>query len=99
MTLGPDSTVKDRPVEVFGPILTVVPVDNVEEAISIIDARYSPLSSPFDFVDQSQVRLRLVIYVFTDSEGIKEKFLQSTQSGTLVLNDTVVQLGGTLDFF
>ncbi|KAJ7573939.1 Aldehyde/histidinol dehydrogenase [Mycena floridula] len=63
--------------ELFGPLLPIVPVDSVEEAMKIINDRPTPL----------------VIYVFTDSEGTKQKFLHSTQSGTLVLNDTFVQLG------
>ncbi|KAJ7469986.1 hypothetical protein B0H11DRAFT_2283649, partial [Mycena galericulata] len=35
----------------------------------------------------------LVIYVFTGSEDTKYKFLQSTSSGTVVLNDTLLILG------
>ncbi|KAJ7909225.1 Aldehyde/histidinol dehydrogenase [Mycena leptocephala] len=63
--------------EIFGPIIPIVPVDDVNEAIEIIRGRPSPL----------------VIYVFTDSEETKNKFLESTSSGTLVLNDTFTQLG------
>ncbi|KAJ6466021.1 Aldehyde/histidinol dehydrogenase [Mycena vitilis] len=63
--------------EIFGPIVPIVPVNDMQEAIEIIRARPVPL----------------VIYVFTDSEDTKHKFLQSTASGTLVLNDTYVQLG------
>ncbi|KAJ7708723.1 Aldehyde/histidinol dehydrogenase [Mycena rosella] len=63
--------------ELFGPIIPLVPVDDVHEAIQIIRGRPVPL----------------VIYVFTDSEDTKNKFLESTSSGTLVLNDTFMQLG------
>ncbi|KAJ7032244.1 Aldehyde/histidinol dehydrogenase [Mycena alexandri] len=62
--------------ENFGPIIPLVPVDDVHEAIKIIRGH----------------RVPLVIYVFTDSEETKDKFLTSTRSGTLVLNDTFVQL-------
>ncbi|KAJ7460714.1 Aldehyde/histidinol dehydrogenase [Mycena latifolia] len=63
--------------EIFGPIIPIVPVDDVHAAIQIIRGRPVPL----------------VIYVFTDSEDTKNNFLESTNSGTLVLNDTFVQLG------
>ncbi|KAJ7621736.1 Aldehyde/histidinol dehydrogenase [Mycena polygramma] len=63
--------------EIFGPIVPIVPVDDMQGAIQIIRARPVPL----------------VIYVFTDSEATKNEFLESTSSGTLVLNDTYVQLG------
>ncbi|KAJ7889922.1 Aldehyde/histidinol dehydrogenase [Mycena olivaceomarginata] len=63
--------------ELFGPIIPIVPVDDRQEAIQVIQGRPVPL----------------VIYVFTDSEETKNKFVESTSSGTLVLNDTVAQLG------
>ncbi|KAF7326639.1 Aldehyde dehydrogenase [Mycena venus] len=63
--------------ELFGPIIPIVPIDDVDEAIQIIRGRPVPL----------------VIYVFTDNEETKNKFLESTSSGTLVLNDTFTQLG------
>ncbi|KAL1721986.1 Aldehyde/histidinol dehydrogenase [Schizophyllum commune] len=73
--------------EIFGPILPIVPVDDaspsanaddscVDAAIRIINSNPAPL----------------VIYVFTEREGVKERFLHSTRSGTLVLNDCVQQL-------
>ncbi|KAI0938447.1 hypothetical protein AcV5_000126 [Taiwanofungus camphoratus] len=34
----------------------------------------------------------LVIYVFINKEDVKQKFLDETRSGTLVLNDTIPQL-------
>ncbi|KAJ7733163.1 Aldehyde/histidinol dehydrogenase [Mycena metata] len=63
--------------EIFGPIIPIVPVEDVQEAMKIIRERPVPL----------------VIYVFTNSDHTKDKFLASTKSGTLVLNDTFVQLG------
>jgi len=32
------------------------------------------------------------VYVFSESEAVKKKFLERTASGTLVFNDTVMQL-------
>ncbi|THH01303.1 hypothetical protein EW026_g1395 [Hermanssonia centrifuga] len=62
--------------EIFGPILPIIEVENTEEAVQIVGDRPSPL----------------VVYVFTDSEDLKQKFLDRTNSGTLVLNDTFMQL-------
>ncbi|TFK50453.1 aldehyde dehydrogenase [Heliocybe sulcata] len=62
--------------ENFGPILPIVPVEDVNEAIKIIRERPTAL----------------VVYVFTESEDTKEKFLGNTSSGSLVLNDTFQQL-------
>ncbi|KAL1680556.1 Aldehyde/histidinol dehydrogenase [Schizophyllum commune] len=89
--------------EIFGPIVPIVPIDDdshacasapgadnasasaalkgnkgdcVTEAIHIITSHPAPL----------------VIYVFTERQGVRERFLQSTRSGTLVLNDCVQQL-------
>ncbi|KAI9458240.1 Aldehyde/histidinol dehydrogenase [Boletus coccyginus] len=62
--------------EIYGPILPIVPVANVDSAIAYIQAGPTPL----------------VIYVFTKSDETKNKFIHGTQSGQLVLNDTVGQL-------
>ncbi|KAJ7310002.1 Aldehyde/histidinol dehydrogenase [Mycena albidolilacea] len=69
-----DSLMED---ELFGPIIPLVPIEGVDEAIQIIRGGPVPL----------------VIYVFTDSEETKNKFVESTSSGTLVLNDTFTQVG------
>ncbi|KAL1725747.1 Aldehyde/histidinol dehydrogenase [Schizophyllum commune] len=63
--------------EIFGPIMPIVPVEDVNEAIRIIKSYSKPL----------------VIHVFTESEATKDKFLRETQSGTVVLNDSFMQLG------
>ncbi|KAJ6598007.1 Aldehyde/histidinol dehydrogenase [Mycena sp. CBHHK59/15] len=78
-TLVANVTLKDCLMEdeIFGPIIPIVPVDDVQHAIQIIGGRSTPL----------------VIYVFTENEAIKKEFLDSTRSGTLVLNDTFSQLG------
>ncbi|EIW51640.1 aldehyde dehydrogenase [Trametes versicolor FP-101664 SS1] len=62
--------------EIFGPILPIIAVDAVDHAIRVINSKPTPL----------------VIYLFTDKEEIKQKFLQRTQSGQLVQNDVVMQL-------
>jgi len=62
--------------ENFGPVLPVVEVENVDEAIQIVADRPTPL----------------VLYAFTNSAETKQKLLEKTNSGTLVLNDTTTQL-------
>ncbi|KAI0030907.1 aldehyde dehydrogenase [Vararia minispora EC-137] len=62
--------------EIFGPVLAVVPVDDVEHALRLIRAKPTPLA----------------IYVYTESDALKQRFLETTESGTLVLNDTYQQL-------
>lgn len=53
----------DNTREIFGPILPIVPVNDIDDAIDIIRQRSTPL----------------VIYVFTDSEVTKDicKFLST----------------------
>lgn len=62
--------------EIFGPILPIIPVANVDAAISHIQSGSTPL----------------VIYVFTENEETKNKFVQRTQSGQLILNETFAQV-------
>ncbi|KAK7014195.1 aldehyde dehydrogenase [Favolaschia claudopus] len=63
--------------ELFGPIIPIVPVDGLTEAIQIIRDGINLLS-------------RIITY----SDDRRVSVLESTQSGTLVLNDTFMQLGG-----
>ncbi|KAL1753083.1 Aldehyde/histidinol dehydrogenase [Schizophyllum commune] len=63
-------------VEIFAPIMPIVPVDNIDEAIKIIRSHGTPL----------------VIHVFTESAETRDKFLDQTRSGYLVLNDTFMEL-------
>jgi len=62
--------------ELFGPLLAIVPVDSMDEAIEWINDHDNPLA----------------IYVFTEDPGFKEKVLNSTNSGSIVFNDCVGQL-------
>lgn len=62
--------------EIFGAIVPVIAVDDVEHALRIIRGRPYPLVS----------------YCFTQSEETKQKFLSRTNSGTMVFNDTFMQL-------
>ncbi|GJE99311.1 aldehyde dehydrogenase [Phanerochaete sordida] len=62
--------------EIFGPVLSIVEVVDVDEAIRIVNDRPHPL----------------VLYAFTSNEETKDKVLNNTNSGTLALNDTFTQL-------
>ncbi|KZP08660.1 NAD-dependent aldehyde dehydrogenase [Athelia psychrophila] len=63
--------------ELFGPILPIVPVDSVDDAIAFINARDHPLA----------------LYVFSDSAAFKAKVFDNTQSGSCLANETLIQCG------
>ncbi|KAK7050260.1 aldehyde dehydrogenase, partial [Favolaschia claudopus] len=62
--------------EIFGPILPIVPVDNLQDAIDFVRDRAHPL----------------VLYAFTESAEFKDQILKGTLSGSLIFNDTFQQL-------
>jgi len=62
--------------EIFGPILPIVPVDNLNEAIEFVNSR-----------DHA-----LVLYAFTDDPQTKQLMIDATTSGNLVFNDAFQQL-------
>ncbi|CAC5392382.1 Aldehyde dehydrogenase, dimeric NADP-preferring,Aldehyde dehydrogenase,Aldehyde dehydrogenase family 3 member B2,Fatty aldehyde dehydrogenase,Aldehyde dehydrogenase family 3 member B3,Aldehyde dehydrogenase family 3 member I1, chloroplastic,Aldehyde dehydrogenase family 3 member B1,Aldehyde dehydrogenase family 3 member H1,Aldehyde dehydrogenase family 3 comG [Mytilus coruscus] len=63
--------------EMFGPVLPIIPVNNAEEAIEYIVNGEKPL----------------VMYIFSNNKTVKEKFSNSTSSGGLVINDTMLHAG------
>ncbi|KAJ8597086.1 aldehyde dehydrogenase [Rhizopogon salebrosus TDB-379] len=62
--------------ELFGPILPIVAVDSLKQAIDFVNARSHPL----------------VLYAFTENESVKQQLAAETQSGNIVFNDTFQQL-------
>ncbi|TFK73844.1 aldehyde dehydrogenase [Pluteus cervinus] len=62
--------------EIFGPILPIVPVENLTEAINFLNERDHPL----------------VIYAFSTNEQTQQFIRENTTSGGLVFNDTFQQL-------
>ncbi|KAK7436759.1 Hexadecenal dehydrogenase [Stygiomarasmius scandens] len=62
--------------ENFGPVLPLVEVGTVDDAIDFISSRNHPL----------------VMYVFSDSEEVRTKIREGTFSGALIFNDTFIQL-------
>ncbi len=61
--------------EVFGPILPVLEVDSVEEAIEFVNARPSPLG----------------LYLFAEDQSVTEQILNSTSSGDAGVNECTLQ--------
>lgn len=64
--------------EIFGPILPVLPFHDLTEALSIIRKQASPLA----------------VYLFTRDRSTQRKFIGQTRSGSVCVNDTVVQAAG-----
>eukprot|EP00249_Psilotum_nudum_P007268 c20437_g1_i1 orf=355-1791(+) len=63
--------------EIFGPILPIITIKTIDDAIDFVNARPKPLC----------------LYLFTNEEAIKEKVVLQTSSGALVINDCVLQFG------
>jgi aldehyde dehydrogenase (NAD+) len=62
--------------EIFGPLLPIVPVEDVDEAIAFVNARHHPLA----------------LYVFSQDRELKQKIYRSTQSGAVVANETMLHI-------
>ncbi|XP_059280963.1 aldehyde dehydrogenase family 3 member F1-like [Lycium ferocissimum] len=69
--------------EIFGPLLPILTMDNIEDSIEFINAKPKPLA----------------IYAFTKDEELKRKIISRTSSGSVVFNDTIIQYAAdTLPF-
>jgi aldehyde dehydrogenase (NAD+) len=69
---------RDSPVmqeEIFGPILPVLEVDDVQQAIDFVNARPSPLG----------------LYIFASDGAVTNRILDSTTSGDAAVNDCTLQ--------
>ena len=72
--VAPDSPVMTE--EIFGPILPVLPVADVDEAIGFVNERDRPLA----------------LYVFSESQDVQERVLEQTSSGGVGVNATVMHV-------
>src|SRR5258705_12198442 len=72
VNVSPDSPVMQD--EIFGPILPVLEVDNVDQVINFVNARPSPLG----------------LYVFAEDQRLTEQILNETTSGDAVVNDCTI---------
>jgi acyl-CoA reductase-like NAD-dependent aldehyde dehydrogenase len=62
--------------EIFGPVLPVVPYDNLEKAIVYVNRRPKPLA----------------LYFFSGNGENVKKIINETSSGNVAINDTVIQI-------
>jgi aldehyde dehydrogenase (NAD+) len=60
--------------EIFGPVLPVITVADVDEAIEFIGARDKPLSA----------------YLFSSDRSVQERFADAVTTGNLCINDTLM---------
>jgi len=69
-----ESTVMSE--EIFGPVLPVLPIDDVEEAIAIVNKGEKPLA----------------LYLFTRDAKVENEVLSRTSSGGVCVNGTILHL-------
>lgn len=72
--VSPEAAVMQE--EIFGPILPVLSVPNVQAAIDFVNARPNPLA----------------LYVFSGNQAVQKDILEQTSSGDVCINDVVLQL-------
>ena len=63
--------------EIFGPILPIIPVEDVDEAVTFVVARDKPLA----------------LYVFSESSEHQREITERTSSGGVCVNHTLLQFG------
>ena len=69
--------------EIFGPIFPIVNVDSPEEAIDFINGREKPLT----------------MYIFSNDKNVVKLFLEQTSSGSICINDCLMQSIGQFYLF
>ncbi|MEY3362130.1 MAG: hypothetical protein RL531_1849 [Actinomycetota bacterium] len=74
--VGTDPSARVMQEEIFGPILPILPVEGVDEAIRFVNDRDKPLA----------------LYVFAESKRIVERVLTETSSGGVCVNATLYHL-------
>jgi aldehyde dehydrogenase (NAD+) len=62
--------------EIFGPLLPIIEIDSVEQAVQFITARPHPLA----------------LYVFAENRGVVGRVLEATTSGGVTVNGTLLHL-------
>jgi aldehyde dehydrogenase (NAD+) len=74
---APDAAVMQE--EIFGPLLPVIQVPHVDDAIKFINARPKPLA----------------MYIFSSSSSAQSKLLGATSAGGVCINDTIMHYVNT----
>jgi aldehyde dehydrogenase (NAD+) len=77
VVVDPDPTSALMQEEIFGPILPVLAVDDVDEAVAFVNARPKPLA----------------LYVFSDDERYQEQVTARTSSGGVCVNHVMFHIG------
>lgn len=72
----PDPESRIMQEEIFGPILPILPVENLDEAIEFVNGREKPLA----------------LYVFTQDDTISDRVLTETSSGGACVNTAIWQV-------
>lgn len=62
--------------EIFGPVLPIIPVSTLDEAIAIVQKRDKPLA----------------LYLFSKSDAVRKQVLANTTSGGVCINDTLFHI-------
>ncbi|PSS19905.1 Aldehyde dehydrogenase family 3 member like [Actinidia chinensis var. chinensis] len=62
--------------EIFGPLLPIVTVNNLEDSFKIINSREKPLAA----------------YIFTTNKRLKEAFVKNVSAGGLLINDVALHI-------
>ncbi len=63
--------------EIFGPVLPVLPIDSIDQAVDFVNGRDKPLA----------------LYVFTRRREVEEDVLARTSAGGVTVNGTILHLG------
>ncbi|GAB4847491.1 hypothetical protein Ancab_026548 [Ancistrocladus abbreviatus] len=74
LLLNPPRDAEVMTEEIFGPILPIITVTNIQESIEIINSMSKPLA----------------IYAFTTDEELKNRILTETSSGSVTFNDVII---------
>ena len=72
--LNPDIDTPVMQEEIFGPVLPVIEVSSVSEAIDFIKRRQKPLAA----------------YLFSESQSIQQQFVDEVSAGSVCINDTMM---------
>ncbi|PLZ92160.1 aldehyde dehydrogenase family protein, partial [Fischerella thermalis CCMEE 5196] len=63
--------------EIFGPVLPIIEYTDISEAIALINS----------------LPKALALYLFSNNKNLQQRVLQTTSSGTVCLNETVMHIG------
>jgi aldehyde dehydrogenase (NAD+) len=63
--------------EIFGPVLPIIPVDDIDEAVQFVNKREKPLA----------------LYIFTRRQEVEDDVVNRTSSGGVCVNGTVMHIG------